>query len=86
MTPSTLVANIGQKINFSTKIIGTMTETPSTQILKFADGITQQKAGTEKIPNSFMHAYQKNGSLTPEYSMYINQCTYLDDQATIVIN
>ena len=86
MTPSALVANIGQKINFSTRIIGNMTKNPGIQVLKFADGITQQKAATEKIPNIFVHTYQKNGSLTPEYSMHIDQCTYLDDQATIIIN
>ena len=63
-----------------------MTKNPGIQVLKFADGITQQKAATEKIPNIFVHTYQKNGSLTPEYSMHIDQCTYLDDQATIIIN
>ncbi|MEI6119206.1 MAG: hypothetical protein WCP92_08675 [bacterium] len=43
MKPSTLIANIGQKINFSTHIIGKMINTPITQILEFSDGITQQK-------------------------------------------
>jgi hypothetical protein len=44
MTPSQLIANIGQKINFSTRIIGTLLKTPLMQIAEFADGITQKKA------------------------------------------
>lgn len=38
------------------------------------------------MPNTFSHSYQKNGSLTPETSIYIDQCTYLQNQATIAIN
>jgi len=86
MTPSTLIANIGQKINFTTRIIGNMLKTPIVQIAEFADGVTQKKAWTEKMPSLFVHSYQKNGSLTPQDSMYINQCTYLQNQATLVIN
>lgn len=85
MIPSTLIADIGQKINFSTYIIGNLFKTPLTQILEFSDGVTQQKAGTEKLPSLFVHSYQKNGSLTPQDSMYIDQCTYLKNQATIAI-
>ncbi len=44
MTPSTLIANIGQKINFTTRIIGNMLKTPIVQIAEFADGVTQKKA------------------------------------------
>lgn len=86
MTPSTLIANVGQKINFTTHIIGTMLKTPIIQITEFGDGVTQKKAGTEKMPSLFIHAYQKNGILTPQDSIYINQCTYLKNQATIAIN
>ncbi len=86
MKPSTLIANIGQKINFSTHIIGKMINTPITQILEFSDGITQQKPWSEKMPSLFVHSYQKNWILTPQDSMYINQCTYLKNQATIAIN
>ncbi|MCX6823734.1 MAG: thrombospondin type 3 repeat-containing protein [candidate division SR1 bacterium] len=86
MTPSTLIANIGQKINFSTHIMGKMINTPITQIMEFSDGVTQQKPGSEKMPSLFIHSYQKNGILTPQDSMYINQCSYLKNQATIVIN
>ena len=85
MTPSTLIANIGQKINFSARIIGSPIKTPIIQIVEFADGVTQQKPGTEKMPSLFIHSYQKNGSLTPQDSMYIDQCTYLRNQATISI-
>ncbi|MFA6256352.1 MAG: thrombospondin type 3 repeat-containing protein [Candidatus Absconditabacterales bacterium] len=86
MTPSQLIANIGQKINFSTRIIGTLLKTPLMQIAEFADGITQKKAGSEKMPSLFVHSYQKNGILTPQDSIYINQCSYLKTQATIAIN
>ena len=44
MTPSALIANIGEKINFSTRIIGTLLKTPIVQIIEFADGVTQKKA------------------------------------------
>ncbi|MEI6673021.1 MAG: hypothetical protein WCL02_06990 [bacterium] len=37
------------------------------------------------MPSVFMHSYQKNGILTPQDSVYINQCTYLKNQATIAI-
>lgn len=37
------------------------------------------------MPNLFTHTYQKNGILTPQDSMYIDQCTYLKNQATIAI-
>lgn len=85
MTPSSLLTNIGQNINFSTRIIGTLLKTPLTQITEFGDGITQQKAWTEKLPSLFVHNYQTNGSLTPQNSMYIDQCTYLKSQATIAV-
>lgn len=86
MIPSTLIANIGEKINYSTHILGSMLKTPITQIAEFADGTTQQKAGTEKMPSIFIHSYQKNGTLTPQDSIYIDQCSYLKNQATITIN
>ncbi|MEI6774453.1 MAG: hypothetical protein WCL18_06815 [bacterium] len=38
------------------------------------------------MPSMFTHIYQKNGILTPQDSIYINQCTYLKTQATIAIN
>ena len=38
------------------------------------------------MPSIFIHSYQKNGILTPQDSIYINQCTYLRNQATIAIN
>ncbi len=63
-----------------------MLKTPITQIAEFADGTTQQKAGTEKMPSIFIHSYQKNGTLTPQDSIYIDQCSYLKNQATITIN
>ncbi len=85
MIPSTLIANIGQKITFTSDIIGNMMGNPLTQIAEFADGTIQQKPWTEKLPSVFIHAYQKNGSLTPQDSIYINQCTYLKTQATIAI-
>ncbi|MEI6673022.1 MAG: hypothetical protein WCL02_06995 [bacterium] len=44
MIPSTLIANIGEKIIFSTRIIGNLFTTPITQIAEFADGTTQKKA------------------------------------------
>ena len=86
MVPSKLIANIGQKIDFSTRIIGTFLKTPIVQIADFADGITQKRAWTEKMPSLFTHSYEKNGSLTPQDNIYINQCTYLKNQATIAIN
>ncbi|EKD25603.1 MAG: hypothetical protein ACD_80C00012G0019 [uncultured bacterium (gcode 4)] len=86
MIPSSLIANIWEKINFTTSIIGTFLKTPLTQIAEFSDGTTQQKPWTEKMPSIFTHIYQKNGSLTPQDSIYINQCTYLKNQATIAIN
>ena len=85
MTPSKLIANVGEKITFSTYIMGTLLKTPLIQIAEFADGTTQKKAGTEKMPSIFTHSYQKNWSLTPQDSMYIDQCTYLKNQATIAI-
>lgn len=86
MTPSTLIANIGEKINFSTSIIWSFLKTPLIQIAEFSDGILQKKSWTEKLPSLFVHSYQKNWSLTPQDSMYIDQCTYLKNQATIAIN
>jgi hypothetical protein len=44
ITPSSLIANIGQKINFSTRIIGKMIKTPLMQIAEFADGAIEKKA------------------------------------------
>jgi hypothetical protein len=38
------------------------------------------------MPSLFIHSYQKNGILTPQDSIYIDQCTYLKTQATITIN
>jgi len=86
MTPSTLIANIGQKINFTNNIIWTLIQNPIIQIAEFADGITQKRTWTEKAANILTHSYQKNGSITPQNSIYINQCAYLKNQATIVIN
>jgi len=37
------------------------------------------------MPSIFIHTYQKNGMLTPQDSMYINQCTYLKNQMTLAI-
>jgi len=44
MVPSTLIADVGEKINFNTRIIGTLLKTPLIQIIEFADGITQKKS------------------------------------------
>lgn len=86
MIPSKLTANIWEKINFSTYIIGNSFKTPLIQIAEFWDGITQQKAGTEKMPSNFIHSYQKNGIVTPQDNLYIDQCSYVKNQATITIN
>jgi hypothetical protein len=86
ITPSTLVANIGQKIIFSAHIIGTLMKSPLIQIAEFGDGITQKKIGTEKMPSLFIHSYEKNGLATPQDSIYIDQCTYLKNQATLIVN
>jgi len=43
MIPSTLIVNVGGKINFTSHIIGTFLKTPITQIMEFADGETQKK-------------------------------------------
>ncbi len=85
MIPSTLTANIGQKIQFSTFIIGTLFTAPRIQIAKFWDNITQKTIWTAKMQNILTHTYQKNWILTPENSIYINQCTYLNNKATITI-
>lgn len=85
MTPSTLIAPIGQKINFSTHIVGTLVKTPLIQILEFADGTTQKKAWTEKMPSIFIHSYQKDIIVTPQDSIYIDQCTYVKNQVSIAI-
>jgi len=37
------------------------------------------------MPGLLVHTYQKNGILEPQNSMYIDQCTYLKNQMTIVI-
>lgn len=85
MIPSKLIANIGEKIDFSTSIVGTMMEKPLMQILEFSDGISQKKEGDEKFPSQFIHSYQKSDVLTPQDSVHINACTYLRNQATISI-
>ncbi len=86
MVPSTLIANIGQKIDFTTHIVGTLLKTPNEQIMEFGNGALQKKEGTEKLPSLFSYNYQKNNSLTPQDSLYIDQCTYLKNQITIAIN
>lgn len=86
MIPSKLIANVWENINFTTRSIGTMLKKAIIQIEDFGDGITEQKAWTEKLPSLFIHTYQKNGALTPQDSMYIDQCTYLNNQATIAVN
>jgi len=43
MVPSKLVANPGEKISFTSSIIGTLFKTPIIQIAEFADGTTEQK-------------------------------------------
>ena len=85
MTPSTLIANVWDKINFSTRIIWSLLKTPIIQIAEFSDWTTQKKDWTDKMPSIFIHTYQKNGMLTPQDSMYINQCTYLKNQITLAI-
>lgn len=85
MTPDTLITSIWGKINFSAHIIGNLLKTPINQVMEFSDGSLQTKPWTEKMPNLFTHTYQKNGILTPQDSMYIDQCTYLKNQATIAI-
>lgn len=60
MTPAKLIANIGEKMSFSTRIVGKLIKTPLTQIAEFADGVTQQKPGTEKLPGMLVHSYQKD--------------------------
>ena len=86
MIPSKIITNIGEKIDFSIRIIGDFLKTPLIHITEFWDGITQQKSGTEDISSSLVHTYQKNGVVIPQDSIYIDQCTYLKNQATIVVN
>jgi len=86
MIPSSLVTSIGQKINFNIHIVGTFLKTPLLQTIDFADGNSQTKTWIQKMPSMFAHAYQQHGSLTPQESMAIDQCTYLKDQVTIAVN
>ncbi len=85
MKPSSLIADVGDKIDFSTRVIGSMAKIPLIQIANFGDGTTEKKNGTEQMPSVFVHAYQKNGILTPYDTLAINQCAYLKNQATISI-
>ncbi len=85
MTPSKLIADIGENIYFSASIIGNFLKTPITQIAEFWDGLTEQKPGIETMPSVFIHTYQHDGIMNPKDSMYINQCTYLENKATISI-
>ena len=85
MTPSKLFANRGEKITFTTHIIGTMTKTPLIQIQNFGDE-TSQKIHEIKQSNIFTHNYQLTNSIQPQSTMYIDQCTYLKNQASIAIN
>lgn len=85
MSPSKLVANVGEKIVISTRIVGNLFKTPITQILQRGDTTSQQKSGTEKMPSIFSYQYKKNWSLLPQANLYIDQCTSLKTQATIAI-
>jgi len=85
MIPSKLITKIGEKVDFSTSIIGTLLKTPLMQILEFADGTTQKKPGSEKLPSLFSHSYQNSRVITPQDNIFINQCSYLRNQATISV-
>jgi len=81
MVPSKLIANIGEKITFMFNILGIAPKTPISHMIQFSDG-NYQKDTT--IANS-THVYQKNGLQQPQTTMEIDQCIYLQNQATIGI-
>ncbi len=85
MKPSKLIANISEEIVFSTSIIGNMIKTPLNNIAEFWDGILTKIAKEKKMPILFTHNYKKNGKVMPQNSIYIDQCSYLKNQATISI-
>lgn len=85
MSPSKLITSVGEKIFISTRIIGTLFKTPILQTLEQWDTNSQQKPGTEKMPTLFSYSYKKSWLLTPQSNLYIDQCTYLKNQATIAV-
>lgn len=58
--PSQLVGNMGDKITFTNRILGTMIKQPLSQVQDFSDSTTEKKPGTEKMPSLFVHTYQKD--------------------------
>ena len=53
--------------------------------MKYNDEKSENLSGTITLPFTTNYSYSNNGSVSPSISAFLNQCTYLQAQATISI-
>lgn len=81
LTPSKLISVNNTEINFTPTILGdTITKTPTIQ-MKRDDTQTALIDGIHKIT----HRYDIPGIIQTDYTVSINQCLYLHEQQTLII-
>jgi len=85
MVPSKIISDIGSNINYSYQIIGKKIKNTLISIIELGDGTIKKNIPIQNTKNTTTHTYKKNGKILPQSSMFIDQCTYIKNQATIVI-
>ncbi|MCX6823084.1 MAG: thrombospondin type 3 repeat-containing protein [candidate division SR1 bacterium] len=85
LTPSKLSASIGEKISFTSYKVGDSRENIQGYMMKYNDEKSQNLSGTIPLPLTTNYSYTNNGNASPSISAFLNQCTYVQAQATIHI-
>lgn len=86
LAPSKLIANIGEKISFSSYKVGDSRESIQWYMMKYNNEKSENLPWSTKLPLTTNYSYANNGNYAPSISAFLNQCSYLQAQASIAIN
>ena len=86
LAPSKLIANIGEKISFNSYKVGDSRESIQWYMMKYSNEKSENLPSSTKMPLMTNYSYANNGNYAPSINAFLNQCSYLQAQASIAIN
>lgn len=86
LAPNKLISNVGEKISFNSYKIGDSRENIQWYTVKYSSEKSENLPWSTKLPLTTNYSYSNNGNYAPSISAFLNQCTYLQAQASIAIN
>jgi len=85
LAPNKLISTVGEKIQFNSYKVGDSREAMQGFMMKYESQKSQNIPGTTPMPFTSDHSYTANNTYTPSINAFLNQCTYIQAQASIVI-